>query len=720
MASDSSSDNIDRVRLWHYCIGIIVVVVLTFVFILIFVWLHHRNPQRQILCFNRRRRAAGNANDMQSWPRVRNSNGSGGGGGPYSPTTTDTRGHSLTSPRRHSTVVDIPQPNGHNLSPYDRRGTGRDSSRFSEEKTFERRGLSGDQLDVIPVITLDKHNIHALISYPRKSLDRNDKRRSRGNISGVFGLGGKGDDGRASNVSQSTLSRFSSAWLPFGGNSNRNLDGENGNISGTNHYHHYSHQEEHMGYRYLGSCSHDRARLYSRSMDGLENVRNPTTNNRNFGYQGPHNHSFTSVFSRLARKISRISISSFTTSGAGRSVQNSMDYRNGGGGFGSGTSGGANDDSNHVPLPPIPLNVHPLGQLNFGQKNRSSSNSNRPLLPLQLTSTSDLGASASTSSLLPLHEVVEVGLDTEIHNNGATTTTTKRMGGLPSVDAHESSVSYNKNRESLLSAPPTFTKFSFKEDIGVGIVGSVSNSTAADGSSRGSSLDIPTNEGFVLNIKTTKSGIRPNSFNSFGYYHRYLDGIKSNNEIEYQGMLGMTPTKPVPAYNPASINDNESNVADGSGCGESSALSITAVGLVNIATNSNTTATTNTAQLFTIPESTNIPSRPTQQQRPSAPPPVTTVTSFSQPVSPTTPISLIQNSHPNYSQSTLSITSKRTTTLSCCSICIEPFSISQQVRILPCNHVFHKSCIDPWLTNPGRASPVCPLCKQPCYKSPES
>ena len=31
-----------------------------------------------------------------------------------------------------------------------------------------------------------------------------------------------------------------------------------------------------------------------------------------------------------------------------------------------------------------------------------------------------------------------------------------------------------------------------------------------------------------------------------------------------------------------------------------------------------------------------------------------------------------------------------------CSICMEEYHNKQLIRILPCNHVFHAHCIDPW------------------------
>ncbi|KAJ5071744.1 hypothetical protein M0811_09904 [Anaeramoeba ignava] len=42
-----------------------------------------------------------------------------------------------------------------------------------------------------------------------------------------------------------------------------------------------------------------------------------------------------------------------------------------------------------------------------------------------------------------------------------------------------------------------------------------------------------------------------------------------------------------------------------------------------------------------------------------------------------------------------------------CPICLESFQESEKLRILPCLHFFHKSCIDPWLNNHD----TCPICK---------
>ncbi|XP_049790763.1 RING finger protein 150 isoform X1 [Schistocerca nitens] len=48
----------------------------------------------------------------------------------------------------------------------------------------------------------------------------------------------------------------------------------------------------------------------------------------------------------------------------------------------------------------------------------------------------------------------------------------------------------------------------------------------------------------------------------------------------------------------------------------------------------------------------------------------------------------------------------------CCAVCIEPYKISDVLRILPCRHEFHKSCIDPWLLEHR----TCPMCKMDILK----
>jgi E3 ubiquitin-protein ligase RNF13 len=43
-----------------------------------------------------------------------------------------------------------------------------------------------------------------------------------------------------------------------------------------------------------------------------------------------------------------------------------------------------------------------------------------------------------------------------------------------------------------------------------------------------------------------------------------------------------------------------------------------------------------------------------------------------------------------------------------CSICLEDFKSGDNLRVLPCDHIFHPSCVDEWLQKWNR---TCPLCK---------
>ncbi|CAG8758314.1 42082_t:CDS:2 [Gigaspora margarita] len=43
-----------------------------------------------------------------------------------------------------------------------------------------------------------------------------------------------------------------------------------------------------------------------------------------------------------------------------------------------------------------------------------------------------------------------------------------------------------------------------------------------------------------------------------------------------------------------------------------------------------------------------------------------------------------------------------------CPICLGDFESGEELRLLPCHHQYHTSCIDPWLLD---ISPLCPMCK---------
>ncbi|KAG6404508.1 hypothetical protein SASPL_136757 [Salvia splendens] len=43
-----------------------------------------------------------------------------------------------------------------------------------------------------------------------------------------------------------------------------------------------------------------------------------------------------------------------------------------------------------------------------------------------------------------------------------------------------------------------------------------------------------------------------------------------------------------------------------------------------------------------------------------------------------------------------------------CAVCLGDYKESEEVRLMPeCGHVFHRSCIDPWLV----IHPTCPICR---------
>ncbi|KAM3722827.1 RING finger protein [Dirofilaria immitis] len=48
-----------------------------------------------------------------------------------------------------------------------------------------------------------------------------------------------------------------------------------------------------------------------------------------------------------------------------------------------------------------------------------------------------------------------------------------------------------------------------------------------------------------------------------------------------------------------------------------------------------------------------------------------------------------------------------------CPVCIDPYRAGDIIRLLPCRHIFHKTCVDPWLLEHR----TCPMCKSDILKA---
>ena len=48
-----------------------------------------------------------------------------------------------------------------------------------------------------------------------------------------------------------------------------------------------------------------------------------------------------------------------------------------------------------------------------------------------------------------------------------------------------------------------------------------------------------------------------------------------------------------------------------------------------------------------------------------------------------------------------------------CTICLETLKKGDEVKKLPCGHVFHSACVTPWLI---KKRPVCPVCRQGIFE----
>ena len=52
-----------------------------------------------------------------------------------------------------------------------------------------------------------------------------------------------------------------------------------------------------------------------------------------------------------------------------------------------------------------------------------------------------------------------------------------------------------------------------------------------------------------------------------------------------------------------------------------------------------------------------------------------------------------------------------------CVVCLDAIREGEPVKRLPCGHVFHSSCIDPWLLE---EKAVCPTCRKGVFDDDES
>lgn len=65
---------------------------------------------------------------------------------------------------------------------------------------------------------------------------------------------------------------------------------------------------------------------------------------------------------------------------------------------------------------------------------------------------------------------------------------------------------------------------------------------------------------------------------------------------------------------------------------------------------------------------------------------------------------------------TVSIQQETVDTGGRCNVCLEDFNIDEQVRELPCHHLYHSDCIVPWLQLNG----TCPACREPISSAQQS
>ena len=58
----------------------------------------------------------------------------------------------------------------------------------------------------------------------------------------------------------------------------------------------------------------------------------------------------------------------------------------------------------------------------------------------------------------------------------------------------------------------------------------------------------------------------------------------------------------------------------------------------------------------------------------------------------------------------------------CCSICLDEYKNEDKILKYPCDHIFHKKCIETWIKIEvdNKNTPSCPCCRNPIKNTNET